>query len=208
MIEQKLLRGNIVDGLPHAGNNMHVGTAAFVVVNPPKNWSMLPSTAGIFGPKKRIVSHNTNANKNWRNFDFLDWLPGDISLTPLTTDVVTGPMSGCQLGTIMYNGVLHAYHVGTQDGKDTANAAVKQTFHNYCVAQGIQPTGFNPLRQWNGNYPAAKKGEGREYVYGIITTNGNFYALFTYGEANGQKNRIAGIQQIAPLAAQVAILGG
>lgn len=208
MIEQKFLRGDIVDGLPHAGNSMHVGTAAFVVINPAKHWSMLPSTGGTFSPKKRHVSGNVHGTKNWRNFDFLDWLPGDISLTPLTTDVITGPMSGCQLGTIMYNGALHAYHVGTADGKDTANAAVKHTFNNYCVVNGIQPTGFNPLRQWNGNYPGKKTGEGRDYLYGIITTNGVFHALFTYGEANGTKNRVAGIQQIAPLAANVAIQGG
>jgi len=208
VIQQKLLAGSIVDGLPHAGNNLHVGTAAFVVVNPAKHWSLLPSTGGTFSPKKRHVSHNVNANKNWRNFDFLDWLPGDISLTPLTTDVITGPMSGCQLGTITYNGALHAYHVGTQDGKDTANTDVKDTFNNYCVANGIQPTGFNPLRQWNGNYPIMRQGEGREYVYGIITTAGVFYAIFTYSQPNATKNRIAAVQQIAPLAAAVAILGG
>src|SRR4051812_9119784 len=59
------------------------------------------------------------------NFTWLDFIPGRITETPLTSDVLTGPMSGCWLTAHKRAGQRFAGHVGTDSNNPLATTNVK-----------------------------------------------------------------------------------
>lgn len=52
--------------------------------------------------------------QNW-NFTFLNYCPGYVTVTPVDTGVLTGPLSGCYVFRYTENGVPKVAHVGTAD---------------------------------------------------------------------------------------------
>ena len=99
MFEQKLIVGRLIN-LPNAvvmPPNVVMGAVGAFVMTPLQTCYLQEST-GVF-TKTSTVAAGAGA-KARRNFRFLPWLSGRISEVDLvTTDVLTGPMSGCWLAT-------------------------------------------------------------------------------------------------------------
>lgn len=54
--------------------------------------------------RRSSVLMGSDVTKIHRNFKWLPLYPGDVSMTSLPADVLTGPMSGCVLKRFMHNG--------------------------------------------------------------------------------------------------------
>jgi hypothetical protein len=181
----------------------------------PQQLLNIAESTGIFTKTSGVTAGaHPNVNKPWRTFSFLSWLPGSISEVQTgTSDVLTGPMSGCDL--VLYNrgGARYAGHLGTDvsvtpgDAKDLANLSIKGVWNNF--AQNAPAAdiigGFNPFRQWNGAFPVATGDDlAPPIFYGLYTTANTFYAmaLFIQKSAPGSASahptlkRIAGLQLI------------
>lgn len=199
MLEQKLIVGRYIN-LPNAVV-MPPGVAmgavgSFVLVG--LQTCHLQESTGVF-TKTSGVQAGAGA-KAHRNFRFLPWLSGRISEVDLvTTDVLTGPMSGCWLVTYRKpNGVPHAAHLGTDVAQPGGTAAVNAAWNNFALANPGQVIGgFNPLRHWNGALPVAQAGENAlPRLFGLYTTAGQYHTLVTFQQAaNPALLRIAGVQQ-------------
>ncbi len=206
MFEQKLIVGRFIN-LPNAvvmPPNVALGAVgSFVRV--PLQTCYLQESTGVF-TKTSQVQAGAGA-KAHRNFRFLPWLSGRISEVDLvTTDVLTGPMSGCWLVTYRKpNGVPHAAHLGTDVANPGGTAAVNLAWNNHALANpGDVIGGFNPLRHWNGVLPVAAHGEnGVPRFFGLFTRAGQYYSIVTFQQLNnGALLRVAGVQPTisAPLA--------
>lgn len=171
------------------------------------------TTGSIFkGNSKRVSvvfeGQTAAPQKQHRNCQWLPWLPGALSHVPLGgLDVLTGPMSGCDLVFFNMNGVRHAGHLGTDVEKDVANNAVKTTWNGLAHRVGR----FNPLRDWAGPLPAKLEGESTARMFGLLTVEDRFYTLFTYQLTEDTKKfRIAGLQRAQgvrpPAALNVALV--
>src|SRR5689334_10139000 len=199
MLEQKLIVGRYFDlninpppptVVPPIGSFLHVNALDCYLQESAGVFTKVSTVAVGQGPKAR------------RNFRFLPWLPGLISEVALVgSDVLTGPMSGCWLVTYRKpNGVPHAAHLGTDVASQQRTDAVNTAWNAFATGHpGDVIGGFNPTRHWNGNFPAAEAGDVTNRVlFGLDTTNNEFYAMLTYQQvARTTTLRIAGIQRIA-----------
>ncbi|MBZ5561874.1 MAG: hypothetical protein LAP13_05580 [Acidobacteriia bacterium] len=167
------------------------------VLYPPQLYHIQDST-GVFTKTSAVVP---GAGAPHRTFNWLVYTAGLITqVAMLGTDVLTGPMSGCFLIVFRKaNGVPHVAHVGTHDTDAVQTAAVQQAWNAFAQGHlGDIVGGFNPLRAWNGPLPARKAGDGAPYMFGLCTSNNQFYAVFTFQQANPATSvRIAGLQHIA-----------
>jgi hypothetical protein len=160
----------------------------------------LAESTGVF--TKTSAVRAGSGPKAHRNFKWLPWLPGAISEVALVgADVLTGPMSGCWLVSYRKpNGVPHAGHLGTDIASVVRTNAVNNAWNNFATANpGDVIGGFNPLRHWNGNWPARQNGElmGAPKIFGLFTRAGQFYVLAAYQQAvGGTLMRIAGLQLV------------
>jgi hypothetical protein len=158
-----------------------------------------------------------HATKGRRNFQWLPWLPGALTHVLVgAVDVLTGPMSGCDLVLFNRHGAMHAGHLGTNIGAPAANNAVKTTWNNLAANHPGRIIGrFNPLRDWNGPYPTQRAGKesNAPKIFGLLTTRATFYVLFTYAQDEAPNQlRIAAVQKIpganpatAPLALEAVV---
>ena len=99
-------------------------------------------------------------------------------------------MSGCLLVTYERNGARVAGHIGTVGVTDalpaSINTNVKATFRNYITANPNMPiSGFNPHSAPGLPHPApAKSAEDDGFEqWGLMTTNGEFYAVHAWQQA-------------------------
>lgn len=200
MLERKLIVDRFINLTLPAVAVKPYADGEFVMV--PLQQHYLTESTGIF-TKTSGVQVGTGP-KEHRNFIWLPWLSGGISVVALSIgDVLTGPMSGCWLVTYRKaNGVPHVAHIGTDIASAAKTKAVKDAWNAFANAnQGDLIGGFNPLRQWQGALPAQRGGEGAARMFGLVTTDGRYFAVMTYQQAAPAPNsllRIAGIQQIPP----------
>lgn len=153
----------------------------------PKQFLNIEESAKVMSPatdtKQRTsdVVAGAHASKTRRTFGWLTWLPGSISYVNMDGhDVLTGPMSGCDIVAYRQGGKTYVAHLGTDHGKDAANAAVKACWNAFAQAHPQDLIGgFNPLRGDTKAIPPAKPGDqtGGIVVYGLVTTNFRFYAV-------------------------------
>jgi hypothetical protein len=141
------------------------------------------------------VGHVAKAH---RNFSWLAWYPGLVNEIPFAgIDILTGPMSGCWITSYLRAGVHYIGHVGTEDDPNTAaSIAAKNAWNTW--AASVPPTqfsGFEPAGDWIGAPPPMQAGETRNKTFGLVTTTGEFYILFTYQVGPGPRLRIAGLQK-------------
>jgi hypothetical protein len=207
LLQQKLLVGRFIHFRfpPPPPGGAAQTPAVFVTV--PQNMLTINESTGLF-TKKSTVTVGTHATKPWRTFGWLAWLPGSISEVPMGGhDVLTGPMSGCDLVMYRRNGVVHAGHLGTDVGAVAQNASVKATWNAFATNSGNANIigGFNPFLQWAGAYPVAQGNDiGAPIFFGLYTTANTFYTLVLFSQAQtpGQATahpslrRIAALQQI------------
>lgn len=198
MFEQKLIVGRYIN-LPNAvvmpGGLVLGAVGSFQLV--PLQTCNLQESTGVF-TKTSVVQAGVGA-KAHRSFRFLPWLSGRISEVDLvTTDVLTGPMSGCWLVSYRKpNGVPHAAHLGTDVASPVGTAAVNATWNGHALANpGTVIGGFNPLRHWNPPLPVAKTDEnGVPRFFGLFTVAGQYYIIVTFQQlSNASLLRIAGVQ--------------
>jgi hypothetical protein len=197
MLEQKLIVDRVIN-FTIANSAPPPGPLGSFATMPVQSCYLQEST-GVF-TKTSLIQAGAGP-KAHRNFNWLPWVPGRISEVALVgSDVLTGPMSGCWLVTYQKaNGVPHAGHLGTDVASQTNTDAVNTTWNNFAVANpGSVIGGFNPPRHWNGPYPAARPGDSaRPELFGLFTTNNQFYAMLVYHQtSNLLKLRIAAIQQV------------
>lgn len=89
---------------------------------------------GLSLPSGRIV-----------NFTWLDFIPGRITETPLTQDVLTGPMSGCWLTLYRRAGQRYVGHVGTDSNSPLATTNAKTKWNAFALkSYGDVMGGFRP----------------------------------------------------------------
>jgi hypothetical protein len=158
--------------------------------------------------KSSNVVVGQHAVKGHRTFGWLTWLPGSISYVNMAGhDVLTGPMSGCDLVMYRQGGKVMAAHLGTDIGAAAANTAVKTLWNNFALAHPHDVIGgFNPFNDVNPWIPARKWDDavGPPVYYGVYTTNNRFYTLVLYAQqTSGTDNRphptlkrFAGIRRI------------
>ncbi|MBS1872160.1 MAG: hypothetical protein JSU00_03030 [Acidobacteria bacterium] len=208
MLQQKLIVGRFIHfrfPTPPAGGHAQ-NPAVFITV--PQNMMNIAESTGVF-KKTSTTGAGAHATKPWRTFGWLPWLPGSISEVQMGgSDVLTGPMSGCDLVMYRRAGVTYAGHLGTDVGADAQNASVKATWNGFAVASGQANIigGFNPFLGWVGAYPVANANDlGAPIFFGLYTTAGVFYTLVLFSQrqaagstaAHPSLRRIAGLQQIA-----------
>ena len=209
MLEQKLVLNRLIHFALPLWNHPAVGPPAVpgdFATQPPQLLHINESTG--FGTKTSTTAVGAHATKPWRTFNWLHWIPGRISEVQMgANDVLTGPMSGCDLVLYRRNGVECAGHLGTDVGAVAANAAVKAVWNNF-AQNAIIPNlygGFNPFLDWLPPYPAQQPSDvGAPTFYGLYTTAHTFYTLVLYAQrvmpgapgAHLTLKRIAGLRQI------------
>ena len=202
MFEQKLVVGRYINLTSPAVANIPHSDGDFVAQ--PQHLLTLQqstTTGGFLNRKKESKVLAGTGAKAHRNFQWLTWLPGAITHVPVGgVDVLTGPMSGCQLVLFNLGGAVQAGHLGTDISSPTATAAVKGAWNVFANAHpGDVIGGFNPLNDWVGALPAAKVGKESSgiKIFGLLTVDAQFYTVVTYPQdTNANLLRIAGVRVI------------
>lgn len=116
-------------------------------------------------------------NPPW-TFTFLIYIPGTVTTTALTQDVMTGPMSGCYLFKYTRQGARIA-HVGTESSPSTSASVAAKTAWKALIARNdvTAITGADPFRNWRNTKSAGKRTEpghdlGPPVIYGYFTSGG------------------------------------
>lgn len=212
---KKLITGRVIDfSRPYWPGVPPAPTIPAQFVKQPKQFLNIQESAKVRSPSsntKRTTSQvvaGQHANKAHRTFGWLTWLPGSISYVNMAGfDVLTGPMSGCDLVMFRQGGKVFAAHLGTDVGATAANAAVKACWNNFAQANPNDVIGgFNPFIDVNYWIPPRKGDDaiGPPIYYGVYTTNHTFYTLVLYPQKTSATNsaphptlrRIAGIRKI------------
>jgi hypothetical protein len=120
-------------------------------------------------------------------FTFLKYVPGAVTIAPLTGPILTGPMSGCLLCKYTHDGQQSLAHIGTADTpQDPRTKAVKddwKAFINSATgAHAFSVTGFDPAKCFDRDEIAAQmfdkeSGFGRIPVVVGYFDNGSAYAM-------------------------------
>ena len=215
MFQEKLVANRFINlNLPAVANIPHVDGA--LVPTPQMLLTIEESTTSgsrFKGTHKREsnIVVGQHAAKARRNFQWLPWLPGGLTHVVVGgVDVLTGPMSGCDLVLFTEAGAMHAGHLGTNFGAPAANNALKTTWNNLAINHPGRIIGrFNPLRDWHGPYPTARPGKesNGQKIFGLLTTTAEFFIVFTYSQdSNPTQLRIAEVQQVAGANPATALL--
>lgn len=209
MIEAKLLVGRYLQltTAPTRPQNGHAPIFDLVVcpaLTIRESTRFAGPLGGRFGQRASAVvpGTNTNANKIHRNLKWLPYYEGHISVTTLDYDVLTGPMSGCDLVRFTHLGHASAGHLGTVLGNATLNTSVKNLWNNFATNNPADVQGgFNPFGNTVPLPPAANgHGDSVARIWGLITTAGVFYSVQVYQQLH-QANyyRVAAVHQVASL---------
>jgi hypothetical protein len=199
-VEQKLIVGRFLEfKLPNIRPPQN--PQGNIVNQSVMNMSLLEST-GTFQKQSTILQGV--GSKVHRNFQWLAWMPGEISAVQLSWgDVLTGPMSGCWVVVFRQNGMVYVGHIGTSDPGSPQTNAVKTAWRAFTDAnpQAPFPVGFNPFRAWQGPDPKQEPGDMAADIFGLVTVQPlEFYTVWTY-KGNGTKRpveirRVAAIKKV------------
>lgn len=206
MFEEKLVVGRFLTMPLATVVTAIAGPEGTVVDQPPKVSSIEQSVSsgGLFSRTKTsgiVAGQNQKAR---RNFNFLTYIPGLVTQTPLAgVDVLTGPMSGCWIMVYTHEGVTKVGHVGTflkpTDQKSIAAKAAWAAFTQQVPAPQLI-AGFNPFTHWKERgFPLKVGDDGNGSVYALVTTDHRLYSIYLYrqgGNAAPNTYRIAGLQEI------------
>lgn len=127
MLQDKLKVGRFIDfrfpqQVPPGGPQ---NPAVFYTAQP--NLMNIGESSGHF-TKTSDVGVGAHASKAWRTFSWLPYWTGSIAEIAMGgNDVLTGPMSGCDLVLYQRAGVLYAGHLGTDRDHPAETLRVKAT---------------------------------------------------------------------------------
>jgi hypothetical protein len=204
-IESKLTVGKFINMTRPTVQTPRPNANGTFVTQTVTNMTIEEST-GVLQKQSNIVEGT--GTKVHRNFQWLAYFPGVISNVPLSSDVLTGPMSGCWVVVYSQNGIDSVGHIGTSEQGSPQTAAVKATWHTFANTVGPSKLigGFNPLNAWPKGtpFPATQSGDGEPDVRGLVTKSNSpipeMYAVFTYkGDGVKRKSdlrRIADIKKV------------
>lgn len=141
-------------------------------------------------------------SKEYRNFAWLEWLPGVVSIVKADgRDVLTGPMSGCWVGSIMRGGIRYVAHVGTDMTATTPNSIAAKAGWNSFVGSAPRHafSAFNPFdATLTSALPPAQPGDAPRKCFALVTAQDEFYAIVAYPlVSRPQRMRIALVQKVA-----------
>ena len=142
------------------------------------------------------------------NFTWLDFIPGRITEAQLTSDVLTGPMSGCWLTVYRRAGQRHVGHVGTDSNNPLATTNVKSKWGSFVGGNYREILGgFKPSADIGAMPPASLPpagNDGQFFIFGAVTSQMRFFCIFSYIQGRGwagqnptDKIRIAKVHEVA-----------
>ena len=135
------------------------------------------------------------------SFTWLKFVPGWITVAPLTTPVLTGPMSGCYLFTFLDGGRQYVAHVGTSGKPDSdESTAVKRAWKAFITRLGVtNVAGADPCAAFGNDEIVRPRGKMMTppKVVGYFDGAGLGWAMTIGGvEANDRMNALPGIARI------------
>jgi hypothetical protein len=145
------------------------------------------SSVNVFNPPRTIGKNEHQLlipEMPW-DFDFLNFVAGATTTSPLANGVLTGPMSGCYLFKYRQHGQMHLAHVGTANAEGSADSiAAKTAWKRFAALAGVDEIhGADPFICYSDNeYDQAIDGEPRgpnDYpiVAGYFGPGGTGYSL-------------------------------
>ncbi len=142
----------------------------------PTTWkSATPGGGGAPAPVSSVV----DTRLNW-NYTFLKYVPGAVTIAPITTPVLTGPMTGCYLCKYTKNGIPTLAHIGTYNttGSDESIAA-KTAWVNFVTALGANGvSGASPADNYTfAEIQAASLGNSAGVIAGYFLPSGEAYSV-------------------------------
>jgi hypothetical protein len=106
-------------------------------------------------------------------------------------DVLTGPMGGCWVTRYTRRGVKCVGHVGTHFEPDSENSiAAKGAWNKFRASLVTAVTGFEPSAAWEDKMLSMTTHDGMPTVYGLVTTNGEFYSVLILRRLGGFDERL------------------
>lgn len=129
------------------------------------------------------AGHGIQLGNKLLSFTWLPWIAGAVSQVESgVLDILTGPMSGCWLMLYTQGGQAFACHIGTTDIPEQT-LAVKEAWRRFATdapQNGVQiVSGFNPARAFPSP-PPRKPSDAAPEIYGLITTTGHLYSIFSW----------------------------
>lgn len=131
----------------------------------------------VGGPQGRQIKASPRV---W-NFTFLRYVPGYVTVAPITGPVLTGPMSGCYLCRYTEGNTRYLAHIGTKDSPDDPGTkAAKQTWKTFVArpevseVTGASPANLYTLAELMAVMP---RGSAPPVVLGYFDPMGEAYAM-------------------------------
>ncbi|MGH9411234.1 MAG: hypothetical protein ACRD1V_17495 [Vicinamibacterales bacterium] len=137
------------------------------------------------------------------SFTFLKYVPGAVTTTPLTTAVMTGPMSGCFLFRYTDHNQSCIAHVGTaHDPQDPSTIAVKNAWKKFTASvSGVAGAAPFPGTVGGGDVNKAMGKGGIPQVVGYFAA-GSAYAMILTPVGNpaiGPTMKVAEVKEMTLL---------
>jgi len=179
---QELL-GKYINYRVDPGGTMNPGPEG-TKVNRILNGQTTPATVAVYanhatGAPRAPSGTLQKLNVPW-SFTFLKYVAGAVTIVPLHSAVLTGPMSGCYLCKYAQNGQEHLAHIGTANSPDSVESVeVKAAWRGLVAGNDVsQVSGGSPFEEFTtGEFKAAMQPQaGVPLVVGYFS-GGAAYAM-------------------------------
>jgi hypothetical protein len=145
-------------------------------------------------------------------YSWLVYAHGHTTRLSATSDVLTGPMSGCLIASWTDQGSRYVGHVGTVEANEKLNQQVKEVFAR---TMPQNTTGFNPANAWDFTEIKQKMGKFKKMpspkILALVTSANEFYSVLLFMLQGGTTQWCSGgIKKIQPMNYQAlkTALGG
>ncbi|MCA3367729.1 MAG: hypothetical protein INF79_19155 [Roseomonas sp.] len=168
----------------------------------------LEQSTGFF--KRTSATRNTGENepggdKAHRKFTWLPYFQYCTTVVPMddSSDVLSGPFTGCWLVTFTIEGARYIAHIGTSE-LISSNQSVKCGFRTFCKTHNVKDIrGVKPADPWlkeiEGLCNKKKENTNGYYMFGLYTREGKFFSMLTFRQkASDSEFRIAGFKEQEP----------
>jgi len=208
MIERYFVKGFHYKWMKPADDGTGARDGSIVAQLPFQNTMTYQSIDGdiydLMAPNIRTLGlvPGSNVSFNWLNYKL-----GHTSKIPLTSDTLTGFMSGCYICTWSENGARQVGHIGTVTGMDQLNQNVRRVFRE-AMPHDVQ--GYNPAGHWDFGEiltmqnKLTKTGANAQTVasnvVSLVTSTGEFYSMIVFRKLKTYEFIMGGIKRVQPMA--------
>lgn len=182
MSKSKLIKGRYLNWNVPGTQNAQAGEPGDFVTHLPKPMK-IEMSATVKSMRQSNVVHGTDLNKDWRNFQWLDYYPLRTCWVPLgNTDLLTGRMTGCYVIVYSEDNVVKVAHVGTESTQPKANNTLKEKWNAFCALPNVNVIkGFKPSDHVQmGKTPP--KGFSYLFTIGGVTRSQDLFTVVLYGQ--------------------------